>query len=148
MTLKGLKKNRINFVSFTPGTSFELRSKPGHLAGAGPHLLAPAGGLGPRGTGPLNVFQGLAGRDKFRETVKRVPRSTRHRRRLERRFRRALLRHVVAAREAGKPDIRARFEELADRFRYYRDEYPAGGSERQSRAGRGRFAALLARVVR
>ena len=132
VTLKDLKQNRINFISFTPSTSFELRSNLGTWRERALiyWLLHDAWTL--KGTGPLNVFQGTAGREKFRRAVEEFPERNDIDQDLNDDFRRALLQHIVKAREEGRPDLRERFDALAERFRYARDVYPP--EDRRERA--------------
>ena len=115
-----LEKNRLNFISFTPGTSFDLKSS----LGIGKErallywLLKQAWGL--RGAGPLNLFQGDKDRDSFRNLVKSFRDREVIDRTLAKSFIETLERHIVAARRAGQPNIRTRFDELCERFAYSR----------------------------
>ena len=43
--IRDFKKNRINFISFTPGTSFDLKNRAGWVEERGAALLAPQGHL-------------------------------------------------------------------------------------------------------
>jgi len=68
--LSGLQDHRLNFVSFTPGTSFDLKSSLGKAEERMLlyWLLDRAWRIG--GTGPLNVLQGHMDKNRFRESVK------------------------------------------------------------------------------
>jgi hypothetical protein len=68
-TLPELTARKLNFISFTPGTSFELGRRSGTARERRLlyHLLRDAWGL--RGVGPMNVFQGGVGRERWRAQV-------------------------------------------------------------------------------
>jgi hypothetical protein len=124
ITLKDLKKNRLNFVSFTPSTTFELRSSMGtrNERSLLYWLLCQAWKL--QGTGPKNLLQGTVGRDRFRAKLEEF--TDRHEidETLSEEFRRALTRRIEKEKAEGRLDIRTRFDQLAERFRYGRDSYP------------------------
>jgi hypothetical protein len=151
LQLRDLNRNRLNFVSFTPGTAFELKSSLGImderallyrlLKKKWPHLVGIK-------KGPMRVFQGYAtSLPRFKEhydymlrnSLKRVDRG------LERRFSDAVDLHDAARRAAGQPTLEDRFADLADRW-----AYAAAGRDQQNRADRDRFVgdlrALLART--
>jgi len=69
--IQDLSKNNLNFVSFTPGTSFDLRSSMGIVRERALlyDLLDKAWGVGSWGKGPLNVLQGDAYKANFRRFV-------------------------------------------------------------------------------
>ena len=77
LKIGNLKKNKINFVSFTPGTPFNLRSKTGVMDERALlyWLLDPLWGLRGR-MGPLNVLQDEAGAQRFRDLVSDFPLNT------------------------------------------------------------------------
>ena len=67
--IQDLKSRKLNFISFTPGTSFDLRSA---LGTAEERILIYWLLHGPwslRGAGPMNVLQGYAGADNFRQAM-------------------------------------------------------------------------------
>jgi hypothetical protein len=121
--LHDLKDNRMNFVSFTPGTSFEL----GHNLGTSDErvllywLLKEAWDL--PGAGPLNVLQGNAYKDNFRYRVKEFDRSMLDES-LAGEFQETLKRRIESETREGKTDIRSRFEELCERFGRARKHLP------------------------
>lgn len=140
--LRDLKSNRMNFVSFTPGTSFEL----GHNLGRMDErvllhwMLREPWGL--RGAGPLNVLQGNAYKDNFRNAVnafdgKIVDES------LAAEFALALKRRVDEEEQQGRPNIRSRFEELCERFGRSRIHLPSQDKEDRRRVV-GELRGLLA----
>ena len=143
VTLKDLKDNELNFISFTPGTAFELRG----AMGTGRErallywLLKDAWDL--QGTGPLNLLQGTKGRGRFREMADDFPHRHEIDPTLKTDFEKAVCRRVENAQKAGEPDIRTRFHELAERFRYGRDTYP-DQDRRDQRELVGELRALLA----
>jgi hypothetical protein len=104
-TLHHLSTNKLNFVSLTPGTSFEKGS---HLGAAEErallwHLLERAWGRLPAGA--LHLLRGWAGSARFRETVSWT--------------RATDIDDELAGRFAGGlgGDDEARFHDLCDRFR-------------------------------
>src|ERR1700682_667633 len=68
--LKKLKENRLNFVSFTPGTSFDFRSSLGNINERALLYWMLRESWKLRGKGPLNVLQGHASSENFRSHVK------------------------------------------------------------------------------
>jgi len=124
VVLKGLKGNRLNFVSFTPGTSFDLKRRLGTMKERALlyWLLKDVWDL--KGTSALNVLQGGASKDNFRRAVKNLCREHDIDRTLSREFRKALRRRVRKEREAGQKSIRTRFKELCRLFGYARKHVP------------------------
>ena len=127
----GLADSKLNFVSFTPGTSFNL----GHSAGRGRErevlfqLLAPL--VGPR-TALMNLLQGgIARRDKWRWRLENYPRPIDD-----------TIRQRFEAAFHERPDLRNRLRELLDTwFRRYRS-WPA-----EARHPRDRVISELRRVL-
>lgn len=68
--LKGLKSRHINFVSFTPGTTFDLRSRGGIVEERALIFRILQQQLSVRKTGFLNVLQCTAGKDNWRRTAR------------------------------------------------------------------------------
>jgi len=141
--LKDLKNNRINFVSFTPGTSFDLRS------GLGKDqerallywLLQKAWKL--RGKAPLNVLQGQSGTENFRSLVKSFNRRHDIDQTLAEDFAKALEQHVEKEGQSGEPDLKARFDDLCSRFSRTRIHIPRADLQDRLRLV-GELRALLA----
>ena len=127
--LKDLKKNRLNFVSFTPGTSFNLQSGLGTAEERALlyWLLNKAWKL--QGAAPLNVLQGASGVESFRKLVS----SFRWRHDIDSsladQFAESLDDHVKKAVECDKPDLRTRFTDLCGRFARTRKHIPRADSE-------------------
>jgi hypothetical protein len=64
--LKGLKANRINFISFTPGTTFDLKNRGGVMEERRVLYQMLRDGFDLSRTGLLNLLQGTAGKDRWR----------------------------------------------------------------------------------
>ena len=128
----GLAGSKLNFVSFTPGTSFNL----GRSAGQGRErevlfqLLDP---LVARRTALMNFLQGgITRRDDFRSRLKRYPRPIDGT--IRQRFEAAFHEH---------PALENRLHELLDTwFRRYREQWPA-----EARRERDRVISELRRVL-
>lgn len=118
--VRTLTENKINFVSFTPGTSFNMGGNLGVIEERVLlfWLLHQAWGFNPRLTGPRNVLQGTAGIDRFRWSIDTFDRSA---------IDPGIAQQFVAALERAEPTLklRERFEDLVDRMRYTRDRYPS-----------------------
>ncbi len=140
--ISDLKHNRLNFVSFTPGTSFDLKSSTGTADERVLLYWLLDRAWGVRGAGPLNVFQGQMSADNFRYRVntfnhKGVDQS------LAKAFVEALGRHIQVERERGQPDLRAEFETLCNVFTRSDRIVPYEDSRKRS-AFIGRLRGLLA----
>ena len=127
--LKDLKRNRLNFVSFTPGTSFNLKSNLGNIKERALlyWLLQKAWSL--RGNTPLNVLQGKAEATNFRNEVRKMRRNHQIDESLSEEFSQALAQHAAAATERGEADVRTRFDELCKRFGRIRKYIPAADAK-------------------
>ena len=122
--LCGLKQNKVNFVSLTPGTSFDLRSSLGRADERALlyWLLWEAWEL--RGTGPLNVLRGNASKDSFRALAGSFKKYYSIEPSLAAEFVRALEQPAVSGAGDGKESLRSRFEELSERFHRARKHIP------------------------
>jgi hypothetical protein len=107
--LKGLKANRINFVSFTPGTTFDLKNRSGVMEERRVlyHMLREEFDLSR--TGLLNLLQGTAGKDRWRVYAEQQIELDRH---LERLFQQKL------RQDRG---LLAKLRETAEEFHRHRD---------------------------
>jgi phosphoglycolate phosphatase-like HAD superfamily hydrolase len=132
--LRQLKRRRLNFVSFTPGTSFDLRSSLGLVEERVLlyHLLKRTWRID--GAGPQNLLQGNASKENFRWQV-RVFKSSR-------KIDKELADAFCTALE-GKTDLRARFDELCARFARSRKHIPPADIRDRNRLI-GDLRALLA----
>lgn len=117
------KSKRLNFVSFTPGTSFELGQNLGTVDERVLlyWLLGEAWDL--KGKAPLNVLQGNAYKDNFRYWVgefdrKQIDES------LANEFVETVQRRVDEERRQGRKSIRTRFDDLCERFKRHRKHLP------------------------
>jgi hypothetical protein len=123
--LQGLQQNKVNFVSFTPGTSFDMKSSLG-LAEERillHQLLEKIWHFGDK-AGPLNIFQGTCGRESFRNQVW----SFKHYRHIDptlaAAFHDLLQERIEQDRATGQADFRTRFDDLCDRFARSRHHVP------------------------
>jgi hypothetical protein len=117
--VRDLRRKRLNFVSFTPGTSFNLRSSMGTYDERALlyHLLNPLWKLGQMGKGPLNLLQGYKEKDSFRHYVRHFRKSHKIDASIRAEFGLTLQRHMDAEVEEGIPTLRERFDELCVRFK-------------------------------
>ncbi len=133
-----LKRNRLNFVSFTPGTSLDPKSSLGRLDERALLylLLQRAWGLSGRRAGPKNVLQGAAGRGSFEDSVAWLGRERgRHIDvSLADQFARELERHDRDEQTRGVPGLRDRFDDLCERMSRRRDYRRIPEAERADRA--------------
>lgn len=127
-----LEKNDLNFISFTPGTSFNLGSTMGRAEERAllHHLLREPWDLGNR-KAPLNVLQGGASPQRFRSRVATFTYDNTIDPTLQESFRKALNRRIETERAEGRTDIWSRFDELCKRFSRSNAKLP--GSEQSKR---------------
>lgn len=133
--IRGLKDNDLNFISFTPSTSFDLRSSQGTWRERVLLYWMLQEPWGLQGSGPMRVLEGNVTPRRFKEAVKGFDRSEIDEG-LKDDFRRTLDANVT-----GNPDgrhIRARFEALAERLGSSRAEI--------SREDRDERAALVSEL--
>lgn len=140
ITSGALNANRINFVSFTPGTSFDMGNALGIVRERALlyWLLVDAWGLTPGRTAPINVFQGNAGAEGFRsylntfrrEEYRAVDPSTI-----------AVFAQALSANDA-RLQLRKRFDDLCERFGRLRSNVPW-----QDRHARARFVGDLRELL-
>lgn len=137
---KGLEQQKVNFVSFTPATSFEFSSATGVKAERMLlyHLLQEAWGL--RGTAPQNLLQGdvepsrwRRGLDQFGRDHVTGPREDR----LDESLRDQYLQEL-----AKQPALRSEFEALLPEFAYSRQQWP-----KELRSRRNKLVAALRRAL-
>lgn len=115
---------KLNFVSFTPGTSFELGTRAGVVQERALlyYLLDEPWGL--RGAGPKNVLQGGAGTDGWRNYLRWFQKECKPA--IDPR-----LASVFVAELLKAPNLKERFEDLCDRFQ--RDRATIPNDDRQLR---------------
>jgi hypothetical protein len=116
--LHDLKENRMNFISFTPQSSFDLRSNTGTAEERVLlyWLLDDPWSFGGKAA-PRNVLRVDKGSDRFREMVRSFDPEHSIDQSLADRFVQELLRRTDEDKVAGCPDLRSRFEALCDKFR-------------------------------
>ncbi len=124
ISVHSLKENKLNFVAFTPGTSFDLRSSTGLYKERALlyHLLHDIWKLG-SATGPINLFQCGSGRDYWRRYLREFPRIEDIDKQAFKDFRKSLRTHIRET-EKGDEDLRKRFMKLSKQFSYARKKYP------------------------
>jgi len=118
--LHNLKGNKLNFISFTPETSFNLRSKGGIASERALiyHILREHWKFG-NITGPKNLFQCTAGKDSWRLRIDNF-----HPENIDTEI-------ALAYKESLLKDnnIRERFNNLSKTFSYYRENVPQKENE-------------------
>lgn len=110
---------RLNFISFTPSTSFDLKSS-GGLAKERAllyWLLRDEWGFGER-KAPKNVLQGWMGRKNFRQLIDNFNSWYPIDETLAKAFRTAIRAHDDRLRDNGEETLRSRFDKLAERFKH------------------------------
>ena len=121
-----LEANELNFVSFTPGTSFNLRSSTGTgwerwvlywlLRWTWPKLT--------EGAGAKNVLQANMSKERFRDWIDRYDPKKSIDDSLAKQFKNTVKAHDHQAREVGKQTYYSRFKDLCARFGYSRKDVP------------------------
>lgn len=115
LEVSGLKKRKLNFIAFTPGTSFDLKTAAGtaHERALLYWLLRDEWNL--RGAGPLNVLQGGSSTDRFRERIAYFDTESIDKD-IASAFHLELTRHGETSRAVGGPDLKERFLNLCRRL--------------------------------
>lgn len=131
-TVQDLKTRRLNFITFTPGTSFDLASNLGTAAERAllHRMLTRIWEL--RGTGVLNLLQGNTSTENFRERAREL-RNTPLDESLIEAFKKALELRIEDEKKQGTPDIRTRFDTLCTEFGYARTSIPPDEHRRRIR---------------
>ncbi|MCX5829132.1 MAG: helicase-related protein [Deltaproteobacteria bacterium] len=111
--IRSLQKNKLNFISFTPSTSFDLKSSLGTADERALlyWLLDRAWGI-EGSAGPFNVLQGYADKDRFRALVKAYRERNHIDPSLAQKFADVLTKNVKDDKTLGRPDFRSRFQNL------------------------------------
>ena len=115
--LRDLNKNRINFISFTPGTSFDLKSNLGIAQERMLLYWLLKGMWHYSGTAPMNVFRGGVQTKRFRNRLKAFSEKHRIDRTLAKEFRRTVSEHVRKEKDEGEWTLRERFDWLCQEYR-------------------------------
>jgi hypothetical protein len=131
--IQDLKRRRLNFISFTPGTSLNIRSAMGisHERALLYWMLREEWGFGGR-AGPKNVLQGGSGLQSFRHELRWFNRRGIDRT-LMRAFHRRLAEHDRRETRGGRPRLRDRFDELSERFGHSRLNRRLPAADREDR---------------
>jgi hypothetical protein len=144
-----LRQNPVNFIAFTPGTSFNLRSAEGK---AGErvllyHLLRRCWGSGVVGGGnpDKRVFQGWARFEGFKSSLSRFDPSQLDAQ-LVASFEEALGNEADHAVAAGRPPLEQRYRSLRDDLRWLRANSPPQAVSRERARFVGDVRELLART--
>lgn len=146
--LRDLAQNKLNFVSFTPGTSFNLHSTLGVKSERVLlyWLLDQVWDISSWGTGPKNVLRGYAAAERFRTGLKEFDTSTIDAA-LAQEFKKTLQASVQKARQTGREDLRSLFEDLSSRYQYKRMDHRIPEADKQDRARLvGALRAMLAQT--
>lgn len=133
--LHNLHHNLINFVSFTPETSFDLRSRGGTMEERSLlyHLLRQAWGFGDN-AGPKNLFQVTASYTSWREQLANFqPKDVD-----------LQLREIFVGTARQATDLQQRFEELVERFGRHRQR---GNIPEEDRADQLALIGALRRLL-
>ena len=115
--LRDLNKNRINFISFTPGTSFDLKSNLGVATERMLLYWLLKDIWHFSGSAPMNVFQGTSGTKRFRQQLKYFPDNNQIDRTLAKEFRKTVREHVREEKDKGEWTLRERFDWLCQEYR-------------------------------
>ena len=124
LKISGLKNNKLNFISFTPGTSFNLHSRTGIKEERALiyHMLKEKWGL--YRMGPINLFQDWASKDHWQELVKKFRDWYSIDSELAENFINEINKRIEEDKREGKKDIKARFFELCDRYKLFKENVP------------------------
>ncbi len=115
--LRDLSKRKLNFVSFTPATSFDLRSSLGMMDERAVLFRLLERAWGAKGAAPRNALQGGAGTERFRNLISDRYTADRIDSSIAEQFAAALELRVQADKAAGTPeDLRTRWDRLCTLF--------------------------------
>lgn len=124
LKITGLKKKRTNFISFTPSTSFDLRSRAGLMLERALLYYILRDNWGIKGAGLKNIFQDRANKDNWRYLLKIFPDEHKIDSELSQRFITFLTKQIEEEKLKGKPDIKSRLDDFCQKFSYYRKNVP------------------------
>lgn len=110
--VEDLKKNKLNFIALTPGTSFDLKNQTGRREERVLLYWMLKSIWNLEGVAPKNVLQVGVGRKAFRDLLKRFDRDRSISRGLKSAFRAALADDNAACRQQGKSTLKVRFNRL------------------------------------
>ena len=133
LKISGLKKRRTNFISFTPSTSFDLRSRAGLMLERAMLYYILRDNWGIKGAGLMNIFQDRANKDNWRYLLKIFPDEHKIDSELSERFITFLEKQIEEEKLRGKRDLKSRLDDFCQRFGHYRKNTP--GQEKYDVAG-------------
>jgi len=142
--VRQLQENKVNLIPLTPGTSFLLRSNEGLWEERVLlyWMIREAWSLGNR-VSAKNLFQGwITDAAWFRRRLRAAPTEYQIDDALMVKFAHSLELRVNSDEAEGRPDLRTRFDEVADRFRRARKHIPA-----QDRALRAKMIGELRSIL-
>ncbi len=141
--LPDLEKHRINFISLTPSTSFDLKSNLGRQRERILlyWLLQPVWKFS--GRAPMNVFQGGATAEHFRRKLTDFPARFPIERTVQKAFRSALQERICRERSQGERTLRQRFKWLCEQFH----RQNARSITREAKQERSRFIGDLRNLL-
>jgi len=120
LKISDLKKRKMNFVSFTPGTSFDLHSKTGLMLERALIYFILKEHWELKGAGPINVFQDWASKDYWRYLLKSFRDDYKRDQDLSEKFMKAVRKRIEEDKRQRRPDLRTRFDDLCQRFSFYK----------------------------
>lgn len=121
LELSGLRKNKVNFVSFTPGTSFEMKAGTGQARERALlyRMLQNAWEFGAKAA-PLNLLSAYASRDTFDNAIRSIDDTKRYENGIDgdllAQFAADLSSDEASSLAAGRPSLKQRFETLLSGF--------------------------------
>lgn len=122
--IRDIQKRKVNFIAFTPGTTFQLSSSAGRADERVLLYCMLEEAWGFKGTGPRNVFQGyVENYDWFRAQLSGYDRK-RIEPLLQRRFIEALEHRDALNTALGSPSLKEQFSALCDTFGRVRTRIP------------------------
>ena len=124
LKIEDLKNSKLNFISFTPKTSFALHSQTGIMEERALLYFILKKEWDLKGTGPINLFQDQAGKDSWRNFLKWFNGYYKIDEGLQKDFLLDLEEKIQQEKAEGKADIKTRFFELCERFHFYRTDVP------------------------
>lgn len=144
LALKGLKENKVNFISFTPGTSFAINESGGKARERAllHHMLAASQGKHLLNNGPwLRFFRGGSGLDRYKAALNKYDKTS-----YDAEFARRFGEDLGQADFYGTPFLAA-LNECVEGFRYLRGKAPHEVSRKRYRLiGQMRYLVALAAV--
>lgn len=144
--ISGLKEQKLNFISFTPGTSFDLHSRTGVMLERALIYYILKEGWSLNRAGARNVFQDYAYPEHWHELLRWFPKHYKIDEELAERFLNALDERIKEEKNKGNPDIRSRFDDLCQRFKVLRKKDNVPKRDRYDVAQLiGEMRAILAR---